>query len=206
MFMIFSLGLSVTNVICAIIFGKRYSDDDDDFQYILNAIGLIFSFDFTSPVNHIQLLRLFPNSSVADLKRGINMRDNVLAKVVREHKETFDPENLRDFTDFIINETKKQEAEDNTAQHLVNDVNLQQILSDLFMAGVETTTTMLTWTFAFLAIYPDVQRRVAEERKKVIGDRMPRLSDRGSLPYFEAMVQEALRMGSVAALGAPHKN
>ena len=159
----------------------------------------------SAPVSHIPLLKYLPSSALADLKRGIKMRDNILARVVTEHKESFDPETLRDFTDFIINETKKQALEDKTMQNLVDDVNLQQILSDLFMAGVETTATMLTWTFAFLATYPDVQRRVAEERRKIIGDRMPRLSDRGSLPYFEAMILEALRMGSVAALAVPHK-
>jgi len=199
------LCLSVVNVICAIIFGKRYSDDDEEFQRILNAITLIFSFDMSAPVSHIPLLKYLPSSALADLKRGIEMRDNILARVVTEHKECFDPETLRDFTDFIISETKKQALEDKTMQNLVDDVNLQQILSDLFMAGVETTATMLTWTFAFLATYPDVQRRVAEERRKIIGDRMPRLSDRGSLPYFEAMILEALRMGSVAALAIPHK-
>ena len=193
------------NVICAIIFGKRYSEEDGEFQYILSSIKMIANFDLTHPVNYLPILRLLPNSSLANLKRGIEMRDSVLAKVLKEHKETFDPENLRDFTDFILSELKKQELEDKTAQNLVDDVNLQQILSDLFMAGIETTTTSLTWCFGYLARYPDVQKRIAQERKQIIGDRMPRLSDRGNLHYFEAAIQEVLRMGSVAPLAIPHK-
>jgi len=106
------LGLSVANVVCAIIFGKRYSDDDPGFQYILEAIKLISSFDPAAPVSHVAFLRLLPNASVSNLKRGIEMRDNVLAKVLKEHKETYDPGNLRDFTDFILSEVKKQELED----------------------------------------------------------------------------------------------
>ena len=199
------LGLSVANVICAIIFGKRFSEEDEDFQNLLHAITIMIKFDFTTPVNKLPFLRLLPNSKFDGLKRGIRMRDNFLAKLLKEHKETFDPENLRDFTDFILSEAQKEKSEDKTTPDVVDDVNLLQILSDLFLAGMETTATVLTWCFAILPRYPDVQKRVAEERKHIIGDRMPRLNDRGSLPYFEAVIQEALRMGSVAPLAVPHK-
>ena len=184
-------------MLCAIVVGKRYSEDDCDFWQIVYSAEVIFGFDLASPVNQLPLLRFLPNTSLATLKRGIAMRDEVLTKILNQHKESFDPNNLRDFTDFIISETRKQELEEKTAQGLIDDVNLQQILCDLFLAGMETTTTMLTWCFAYLARYPDVQKRAAEERIKTIGDRKPRLSDRGNLNYFEAVIQEVLRMGSV---------
>ena len=192
-------------MICAIIFGKRYSEDEGDFLYILNSIKLIADFDLTAPVNYLELLRLLPNASLTDLKRGLEMRDYVLDKALKDHRETYDPDNLRDFTDFILSEFEKQSKEDRSTRDCIDDINLQQILSDLFLAGIETTTTTLTWCFAFLARYPDVQDRVAEERRKILGDRMPVLSDRGSLHYFEAVIQEVLRMVSVAPLAVPHK-
>ena len=192
-------------MICAIIFGKRYSEDEGDFLYILNSIKLIADFDLTAPVNYLELLRLLPNASLTDLKRGLEMRDYVLDKALKDHRETYDPDNLRDFTDFILSEFEKQSKEDRSTRDCIDDINLQQILSDLFLAGIETTTTTLTWCFAFLARYPDVQDRVAEERRKILGDRMPVLSDRGSLHYFEAVIQEVLRMASVAPLAVPHK-
>ena len=68
---------------------------------------MITNFDSTTPVNFLPILRLLPNSSLANLKRGIQMRDSVLAKALMEHRETFDPENLRDFTDFILSKLKK---------------------------------------------------------------------------------------------------
>ena len=150
-------------------------------------------------------LRLLPNKILSNLKRGIEMRDYVLDKALKDHKETFDPDNLRDFTDFILSEFQKQGREDKSMRNCIDDINLQQILSDLFLAGMETTTTTLRWSFAFLSRCPDIQERVAEERKNILGDRMPGLSDRGSLPYFEAVIQETLRMASVAPLAIPHK-
>ena len=42
--------------------------------------------------------------------------------------------------------------------------------------------------------YPDVYRKAQEEIDRVIGrERLPDLTDRGSLPYLEALVMELYR-------------
>ena len=42
--------------------------------------------------------------------------------------------------------------------------------------------------------YPDVYRKAQEEIDRIIGhERLPALSDRGSLPYLEALVMELYR-------------
>ena len=42
--------------------------------------------------------------------------------------------------------------------------------------------------------YPDVHRKAQEEIDRVIGrERLPNLTDRGSLPYLEALVMELYR-------------
>ena len=42
--------------------------------------------------------------------------------------------------------------------------------------------------------YPDVYRKAQEEIDRIIGhERLPDLSDRGSLPYLEALVMELYR-------------
>ena len=42
--------------------------------------------------------------------------------------------------------------------------------------------------------YPDVYRKAQEEIDRVIGrERLPELTDRGSLPYLEALVTELYR-------------
>lgn len=193
----------MSNVICALIFGKNYAEDDEDFCDALRAVKLIADFDLTAPVNYVALLRLLPNKALTNLKRGIELRDKILDKVLTEHRDTFDPSNLRDFTDFVLSESMKEG--DENERRIVKHVNLRLMLSDLFLAGIETTTTALRWSLAYLTAYPEVQQRVAEERRRVIGDRRPRLSDRGTLHYFEAVIQEVLRMSSVAPLSVPHK-
>ncbi|XP_077869767.1 steroid 17-alpha-hydroxylase/17,20 lyase-like [Saccoglossus kowalevskii] len=54
--------------------------------------------------------------------------------------------------------------------------------------------------------YPEIQGRVAKEIVDVIGyERTPRLSDRGSLPYCEAVINEVMRIQTVAPLAIPHQ-
>ena len=45
-----------------------------------------------------------------------------------------------------------------------------------------------------MALHPGVQARAQDELDSVIGrDRLPAISDRGSLPYVEAVIQEVMR-------------
>ena len=52
-------------------------------------------------------------------------------------------------------------------------------LLDLFQAGLETTSTTLTWTFLLLALHPEVQEKLYEEIVEVVGtSRLPGLEDK----------------------------
>ena len=56
-----------------------------------------------------------------------------------------------------------------------------------------------------MTLYPEIQRREQKEVDEVIGtERLPILSDRGSLPYVEAIVLELLRWLPITPLNVPH--
>ena len=80
-------------------------------------------------------------------------------------------------------------------------------MSDLFVAGTETTSTAITWAIAFLINYPDIQDQIHKELDTVVGSsRPPSLDDRKSLHYFEAFTAEVLRFGNIASLSLLHSN
>ena len=198
--------MAVINIICAIIFGHRYKIEDEEFKRVIHHTRLLVQgIDNTSAMSFLPWLRFIPNTGLTKLKESVAIRDELLARKVREHKATIDPDKPRDFTDALIKEVTKENMVDSKIKVPLTDQNLEMILADLFIAGAETTTTTLQWCFAYLVTWPEVQRRIAEERKMVIGDRQPRLSDRGSLPYFESTIQETLRFSSLVPLGVPHK-
>jgi cytochrome P450 len=53
-----------------------------------------------------------------------------------------------------------------------------------------------------LFLHPDIARRVYEEVQSVTyGERLPKISDRSSLPYSEAVFKEAMRINPSIPLG-----
>ena len=67
-------------------------------------------------------------------------------------------------------------------------------LVTLFLAGHETTSNALTWTWALLAKNPACERALHAELDAVLGDRAPELADLERLPYTEQVIAEAMRL------------
>merc|ERR1712071_483105 len=80
----------------------------------------------------------------------------------------------------------------------ISESQLLSLISDLFIAGGETTITTLRWSVLCLALNPHVQERIRNEMKEVVGmDSPPSYSQREELPYFEATMYEILRFCGV---------
>lgn len=67
-------------------------------------------------------------------------------------------------------------------------------LLTLFLAGHETTSHALTWTFYLLSQNPLAERALHEELERVLGGRPAEYGDVSSLPYTEQVVKEAMRL------------
>jgi len=60
-----------------------------------------------------------------------------------------------------------------------SDTNLHVTLLDLFAAGSDTTTKVLTWTVLYLTAHEDMQEKLYQEIVKAAGtDKSPQLADR----------------------------
>jgi cytochrome P450 len=64
----------------------------------------------------------------------------------------------------------------------------------MFLAGHETTALTMSWSLWLLATHPDIQRRLADEIRTVIGIRMPTLDDIRNLPFTEQVIRESMRL------------
>ncbi|MPC33290.1 Cytochrome P450 2D15 [Portunus trituberculatus] len=84
-------------------------------------------------------------------------------------------------------------------------MKLMGVMFDLFVAGMETTSSSLTTIVHLMTKHPHVQRRVQEELDEVVGrDRLPSFSDMERLPYVQATIHEALRILNLIKLSLPH--
>jgi len=127
---------------------------------------------------------------------------------VDNHRKTFDPSNLRDLIDTYLMEiqTAKEEGrEEALFEGKEHDRQMQQIIGDLFSAGMETIKTTLQWAIVFMLHHPQVARTVQEELDQVVGrNRLPKLEDLPFLPYTESTILEVLRRSSIVPLGTTH--
>jgi cytochrome P450 len=64
----------------------------------------------------------------------------------------------------------------------------------LYLAGHDTTSHALSWTFYLLSQNPAAQAALEREVQSVLGDRLPTIDDLPALPYTELAIKEAMRI------------
>lgn len=67
-------------------------------------------------------------------------------------------------------------------------------LMTFMLAGHETTSNALAWTWRRLSLNPGAREKLFEEVDTVLGDRIPDMDDMERLPWTRACVEEAMRL------------
>ena len=193
--------LSSLNVICALLFGSRYTDEDPEFQRISMANAwFIEGIKSGNIVDGFPILRYLPYRPLRLLRDFVKVRDEILERRLREHEETFTPGITRDFTDAVIETQMKEQSQGGSYTR----ENSLALMADLFLTGTETTSTTLNWAILYLCLWPEKQEKAFEELKKFDGE-APTFNERKRVPYIEALIAEVLRLSSIAPLSVPHK-
>ncbi|XP_021418527.2 cytochrome P450 2F3-like [Oncorhynchus mykiss] len=199
------LSRTVSNVICSLVFGQRFGYEDDKFLRLLNILTNLLRFGSTA---WGQLYNIFPwlmerlpgrqhfMFSQVDELRGFVM------KKIHEHQETMDPGIPRDFIDCFLTRLNQEKDVSSSEFHYGN---LVSTVLNLFLAGTETTSTTIIYALVLLIKYPDIQEHVQQEIDTVIGrHRVPRVEDRKSLPFTDAVIHEVHRFLDLVPLNLPH--
>ena len=76
----------------------------------------------------------------------------------------------------------------------MTDTQVRDEAITLFIAGHETTSNALTWTWYLLSRQPDVRSAWHAELDEVLGDRPPAAADLARLPLTDAVLHEAIRL------------
>ncbi len=200
------IAVSISNIICSMLFGERYDHDDEEFKSFLEAIdSMLHSLEECFPAIYVPWLRIFVKE--ADQQRsksGKKLKEFYQMKIDEAKKKIASGKyDGNDFVSQYIIELQKSGKE---VPRITEDWT-HQIVSDFFMAGSETTTTTMKWALLYMTMYPAVQRKVQQELDEVFGKGPHEfcLADRAKLPYTEATLHEIQRLGSIAPLGVPHE-
>ncbi|XP_022902514.1 cytochrome P450 18a1 [Onthophagus taurus] len=203
--------VAISNVICDIIMSVRFSHDDSRFKRMMNLIEEGFRlFGSIDLVQFIPLMKYLPKSRNIRQKISENRAEMgiFLQETIDDHRKSFDPTKIRDLLDAYLLEIEKAN-EEGTGKHLFegkdHDRQIQQIMGDLFSAGMETIKSTLQWGVLFMLHNPKWMKAVQDELRAVVGHkRLPTLEDLKYLPLTEATIYEILRVSSVVPMGTTH--
>ncbi|NXY22985.1 CP2J6 protein, partial [Atrichornis clamosus] len=195
---------TVSNVICSVIFGHRFSRDDENFHRLIESIDTVTAFVNSISFFIHEISPWFASHFLPPFKKTKASKDFVSALVAKElenHKEKRKPDENQDFIDYYLNKIDQNKGD---ADATFDEVNLIQIISDLFIAGTETTATTLCWALLYMVLYPDIQEKVQKELDAVVG--CPHVfcyEDRKKLPYTNAVIHEIQRYSSIILIALP---
>jgi cytochrome P450 len=85
-------------------------------------------------------------------------------------------------------------ARDEETGQGMDDQQVRDEVITLLIAGHETVSTALTWTWYLLSQYPDVERQLHTELDNVLGGHLPKVEHLARLTYTRMVLEEALRL------------
>lgn len=201
------LQMMIGNVIYGIVFGKRYAYDDPEFTHVrtmtniaISGQGLGSATNFFPKWFTKLFVRQADDTAVIRRANFKKVRE-FIADMIKQHEDTYDENNIRDFVDLYI-QISKNEQED--TKEVFTMGNMRRVILDLFFAGSETTSTTLDWAFLYMAEFPEVQRRCQQEIEEVLGDKQIEYSDRTKLTFVEATTMEIQRLANIVPLSVTH--
>ncbi|KAM6279344.1 cytochrome P450 2K4-like [Porphyrio hochstetteri] len=198
------MNAAIANVIVSILFGKRFDYEDPTFKRLVSLVNQNVRM-FGSP--SVSMYNMFPvlGFLLKDHKIFIqNVEEiNAFIKVTFvEHLKALDRNDQRSFIDtFLV----RQQEENGKANGYFDNENLVEVVRNLFVAGMETTSTTLRWGLLLMMKYPEIQKKVQEEIEQVIGSNPPRIEHRTQMPYTDAVVHEIQRFANILPLSLPHE-
>lgn len=198
------LGCSVLNIICRLTFGVRYERDNEEFRNLIKTQSLLVAgMGASEAVAFLPWLKVFPLEGITKLKKALSYRDPYFRKKLKEHQQNYDSQNIKDLADEIIKIS--QEESDLQKCFIRNDL-IEMFLFDMFVAGNETILTTLRWFILYMLYWPEYQQKINEEIINAFGrEKYPTYKDRVKLPFLEACIHEAMRLGNTVVMGLPRK-
>ncbi|CAL1540130.1 unnamed protein product [Lymnaea stagnalis] len=177
-------------ILCILINGERppnESDADAIVEYDL-AVNRLASEDIHLVLMAAPWMRYVPGKYRAACQKVLETRARAETIMFTRMKESFDPKNIRGIADVFL-----QHRDEPGYEFLKDDEHIKGVLTLLFFAAHLTSRATILHAFLILLHHGDVVKNMQSEVDRVVGERRPRVEDRQSMPYTEAVILEVLR-------------
>ncbi|XP_071837724.1 cytochrome P450 2F2-like [Apostichopus japonicus] len=205
------------NIIFSVLFRTRWAYDDTGLAELLEAahtapqvINPSYYFLIPTFVHYLGRFNFIPMKSIRMVQLAFEklsgFSDVEISKHLMNNNSTLNPDEEqahRHFADIFLSTADGKKSKGEQTYMTVN--SLKGVVANLFLGGLDSTATLLTWFILLLVKYQDVQKKAREEVNVIIGrERSPTLTDRDQMSYVNAFIQETHRFVSAAPLGSYH--
>jgi cytochrome P450 len=190
-------------------------DVESEAQEVGKALTTVrkYSKRLQSPIGHIlDRIPILPAPRRA--REARKELDSLVYGLISDRRQQEESDNDERYDDLLSRLMQAQES--NIADHVghndvpststsnekMSDKQVRDEVMTIFIAGHETTSNALTWTFYLLSQYPDVERKLHDELELVLGNnssnnagnRIPTADDIPKLQYTERVLRESMRL------------
>ncbi|KAG8445783.1 hypothetical protein GDO86_010536 [Hymenochirus boettgeri] len=198
------MNAAVANIIVSILINHRFDYQDPTLTKLIQSLHENIKIS-TSPLVVMynmfpSIMKWLPGPHNAIFKNRFHMYKFIM-ETFTKHKDHLDVNDQRDLVDVFL---VKQQKEKKSPVMFFHNENLAELVSNLFNAGMETTSTTLRWGLVLMMKYPEIQKKVQHEINKVIGSAHPQTEHRKQMPYTDAVIHEIQRFADLVPNNVPH--
>ncbi|XP_058771688.1 cytochrome P450 89A2-like [Vicia villosa] len=186
-------------------FGERVSDEKvNEIERVQRTLLLSMS-RFNILNFWPQVTKILMRKRWEELLKLRKDQEDVLLPLIRARKKSKESKSVVSYADTLLELELKEE------NRKLNEDEMVSLCSEFLNGGTDTTATALQWIMANLVKYPDVQRKLVEEIREVIGGgdgiglkTEVKEEDLQKLPYLKCVVLEGLRRHPPGHFVLPH--
>lgn len=202
--------LLVNNIVLRVVFsvmGNDYGEENvkSEFDEILHEtqdlLGMVNIADYFPWMGWFNKL----NGVQARVDKNFRKLDSFYDRAIQEHRECpsrSGPDEHEDLVDVLL----RIQTDPNQDIGLTDD-QIKAVLTDMFIAGTDTSSATIVWTMSQLIKNPSVMRKAQEEVRCVVKGKgtLVQESDLPKLEYLKLIIKEALRLHSPVPLLLPRE-
>ncbi|CAI0439169.1 unnamed protein product [Linum tenue] len=189
-------------------FGKAQELNDDFLMVVDNISDVLAGFRISDLYPSLKFLPSLTGFK-SKLEKMRKASDSVLDRIIDDHKARRSMAGSKggdeDLVDVLLN---LQENQEDLGVPITTDV-IKAITLELFLAGIETSTTTIGWTMSEIINDPRILQMVQREVRQVFGSDGKKHFDEASLDqlnYLDMVIAESLRLHPPAPLLVPREN
>ncbi|XP_071739914.1 premnaspirodiene oxygenase-like [Rutidosis leptorrhynchoides] len=197
----------VNTIVSRAAFGKIYKDQDLLVQTLHKVSDIVGGFDLADLFPSYKFLHVITRTS-SKLAKIHQYLDGIFNNIIKEHEKdkrkvvgVKDGTDKEDLLDILFRLKDSGDLE-----YPISVDNIKAVILDVFIAGTDTSTSIVEWAMSEIIRNPDVLKKAQAEVREVFkGKESVQENDIQELKYLKLVIKETMRLHPVVPLLLPRE-